>query len=328
MQSSINEIGCNQIRTFEEEKFYPILSTDSLSILSKYGKTFRWAGIFLTKKSLQSSARLYRFLRFLDDLADESGENGKRELNSILKSVTNTGISSKNTDVDKIIQSELDFILLDIKVPKTVLIALLEGLVDDIKDDVVNFTTQNELLRYCYRVAGTVGIMMCGVFSTSSEKALVHAIDLGVAMQLTNIARDVKEDVQINRKYIPNQLALDSFLMPTVSDDKIIREEIKKIILKAEEYYESGLNGLWYLPFYARIPIGFAAILYREIGRKILRNNVNWQNCRTYLSNKEKAWVALRELPSLLKILLSRNIKSHKSSLHIFFDGLPYAKYK
>ena len=87
------------------------------------------------------------------------------------------------------------------KLPKLVIISLIDGLLGD--QEIVLIKNEFELLRYCYRVAGTVGILMCNVLDCDETDAIDYAIDLGIAMQLTNIARDILEDAQMGRRYLP-----------------------------------------------------------------------------------------------------------------------------
>ncbi len=141
------------------------------------------------------------------------------------------------------------------------------------------------LLRYCYCVAGVVGLMMCRVMGVASPSAEKHAIDLGIAMQLTNIARDVAEDWKRGRSYIPKtwieielpdphaDLSRGVRILSHPPSNRTVRESVKRLLSMAEDRYASGLKGIEMLPRDCQPAIALAAKLYREIGREILRQD-------------------------------------------------------
>ena len=167
---------------------------DDKIVLKKNGKSFHWAGKFLKKECINRAAELYSFCRILDDIADSGEANSHKYLINI------KSIIKKNTT------TELENIY-SIKYPKFLkssskkaVIDLIDGLILDQKG--VLFKQEEELIRYSYHVAGTVGIMMCDALKCNNELAKSFAIDLGIAMQLTNIARDVLEDAKMGRRYL------------------------------------------------------------------------------------------------------------------------------
>jgi len=175
---------------------------DPLTVLSKHGKSFDFAGKFLSKKHLHSCARLYAFCRYVDDIADLTSQSDVafRQLEGIEHDL------KKGSSSDPRI---IDFIhLADEKnLDLSIALELILGLKDDVNCGVLK--TEKELKQYCYRVAGTVGLMMCSMLDVNDEKAMPFAIDLGIAMQLTNIARDVYEAAQAARCYIPTEWITD-----------------------------------------------------------------------------------------------------------------------
>jgi phytoene synthase len=298
------------------------LTGDPVAVLARHGKTFRWAGRFLSAARLQRAARLYRILRFLDDVADEDiGSAGAGP--ALLHWVYDTLQTGKDTgELPAPLREELQYLLSELAVDPAVLAALVAGLLQDI--DGVQLATQEELLRYSYRVAGTVGLMMCAVFDVRDPAAAAFAIDLGIAMQLTNICRDVKEDAERGRRYLPLAVAAEVLQAPGSVEDAAVRGALADTLALAERYYQSGLSGLGYLPWQARWTIACAAVLYRAIGRKLQRRRLDWQRGRVFLGSGEKTLTVLLQLPWLLVSLLRAPAAEHEAALHVGLRCLPH----
>ena len=167
----------------------------SNNLISTHAKSFSWAGFFLAKQTFKNGSSLYDFCRTLDDIADNGEINSLKNLRNIRSNI------KKKTFVD------LENIY-SIKYPKflnssskKIVIDLIDGLILDQK--AILFRKEEELIRYSYHVAGTVGIMMCDALKCDNSFAKSFAVDLGIAMQLTNIARDVLEDAKMGRRYLP-----------------------------------------------------------------------------------------------------------------------------
>ena len=163
--------------------------------LKKNGKSFYWAGKFLPTIYIDRASELYQFCRILDDIADSGEDASLKSLKAVklnLKKKNNIGFN-KNENL-----TYPDFFNL---YSKKAAIDLIDGLILD--QTTVLFKEENELIRYSYHVAGTVGLMMCDALKCYNKNAYLFAIDLGIAMQLTNIARDVLEDAKMGRRYIP-----------------------------------------------------------------------------------------------------------------------------
>ena len=170
---------------------------------------------------------------------------------------------------------------------------LFDGINSDIKEN-VKLNSKKELLIYSYRVAGTVGLMMAKILNVHKEQSLKSAIDLGIAMQLTNISRDVIEDKKNNRFYIG-----ESF------------EEIKTTIELSEQFYENAFYSIKQIPLSFRFSILVARRVYRKIGYKIL-NKQNIENYKKsgkiYVSNIEKIIETFLSIFDLIKLsLISKN---------------------
>ena len=182
------------------------------------------------------------------------------------------------------------------------------------------------LLKYCYRVAGTVGLMVCDVIGIKDKKLRYHAIDLGIAMQLTNICRDILEDAQQGRSYLPKNM-LDgintkNIINPNEYQRKRINEVRDKLLQVANEYYESGKLGIQFLPGKTQRSIRIAAKLYKGIGDKIRSKKISYEQGRIYLNIFEKLYES---------IFLLKNQKSyqrnliHNQLLHHSIKNLPGA---
>ncbi len=252
----------------------------AVSVLAHHGKSFRFAGRFLDKKQLEDCARLYRFCRFVDDLVDEvsDADAARAELAS-LKRDLELGHSSV-----PVVEDFID-LASQCQMQSEVILELIRGIESDLQPVLVS--TDADLLRYCYRVAGTVGLLMCDVLGVQDPKAKAHAIDLGIGMQLTNIARDVQEDAGMGRRYIPGQwlgeIAPQALSNPSTRESELLVESAQRLLSLAELYYESGKAGLRFLPPRARQGIKVAASVYREIGLVIAARGFDVSAGRAYV---------------------------------------------
>ncbi len=293
---------------------------DNKIVLKKNGKSFHWAGKFLNKECINRAAELYSFCRILDDIADSGEANSHKYLTNI------KSIIKKNTF------TELENIY-SIKYPKflkssskKVVIDLIDGLILDQKG--ILFKQEEELIRYSYHVAGTVGIMMCDALKCDNDLAKSFAIDLGIAMQLTNIARDVFEDAKMGRRYLPGSwvqnISPNEIVLAAKTNDlkkiHIISKGIKKLLILSEKYYLSGEKGFTFLPFKTRIAISVASGVYREIGVQLENENYNWQNGRQVTSIFSKTKITL--FKTLKEIFYLRLKQKHNSELHIYLENL------
>ncbi len=252
------------------------------SYLSVYAKSFSWAGFFLPKKTLNKCSALYDFCRVADNLADdeEKIENKEKKFNQFEKD-----FNQKNFD-NPIIKNMWDLIE-EFNISLKIVHDLLIGIKSDIKES-VKLNSRKDLLIYSYRVAGTVGLMMAKILRVSKKSSLKSAIDLGIAMQLTNISRDVIEDYKNNRSYIDKNF-----------------EEISSTVNLAETFYENSFYSIKDIPISFRFSILVARRVYRKIGHKILnkKNLNNYQNSgKIYVSNAEKVLETFLSIIDLIKL--------------------------
>ena len=256
--------------------------------LAIYAKSFNWAGFFLPKKTYEKCSALYDFCREADNIADDPN-NIEIKKDNFIKFRNN--FVNKNYD-DPVIKNMWDLIN-EFSISTKVVDDLFEGINSDIKEN-VKLNSKKELLIYSYRVAGTVGLMMAKILNVHKEQSLKSAIDLGIAMQLTNISRDVMEDKKSNRFYIN-----ESF------------EDIKTTIKLSEKFYENSFYSIKEIPLSFRFSILVARRVYRKIGYKIL-NKKNIENYKKsgkiYVSNIEKIIETFLSIFDLIKLsLINKN---------------------
>ena len=256
--------------------------------LAIYAKSFNWAGFFLPKKTYKKCSALYDFCREVDNIADDTN---KIEIKKDIFIKFRNNFVNKNYD-DPVIKNMWDLIN-EFSISTKIVDDLFEGINSDIKEN-VKLYSKKELLIYSYRVAGTVGLMMAKILNVHKEQSLKSAIDLGIAMQLTNISRDVMEDKKSNRFYIN-----ESF------------EDIKTTIKLSEKFYENSFYSIKEIPLSFRFSILVARRVYRKIGYKIL-NKQNIENYKKsgkiYVSNIEKIIETFLSIFDLIKLsLISKN---------------------
>ena len=255
------------------------------SYLSVYAKSFNWAGFFLPKETLKKCSALYDFCRVADNIADDDGEIESKEKK--FDQFENDFNQKKFND--PIIKNMWDLIE-EFKISLKIVQDLLIGIKSDIKDK-VKLNSKKELLIYSYRVAGTVGLMMAKILKVNKKNSLKSAIDLGIAMQLTNISRDVIEDSKNNRFYINENF-----------------EEISSTINLADTFYKNSFYSIKDIPISFRFSILVARRIYRKIGHKILskKNFENYQNSgKIYVSNAEKILETFLSIFDLIKLSFS-----------------------
>ena len=275
--------------------------TNTYSIKSE-GKSFYWASFFLPKKNRIAASRLYSICRYLDDVAD----NSKLDTSSQIKNIFNQIKENES--------SEINIFLKKNNINLGILKDLIDGLISDQQN--VRVTDEKELIDYSYKVAGTVGLMMLPIINTKDAEARKHAIDLGIAMQLTNIARDVYEDAKMNRLYLPKewlgQVSVSDLIDNKLDHQKkrLIELSIKNLIELSDKFYANGFSGMKFIPLRTRLAIFFAAKIYKGIGEKIKSDGYVYKLERIYLNKLEKLWITIISIPEFL--FLKNIFKSYK----------------
>lgn len=269
-------------------------SGEAQKILREHGRTFSWASAFLGRRASSLATRLYALCRHLDDLADEPSPKRQENLQQL-----HTALQKNCYPIHDPAFSHYQ-ILKDQGVDLDPLRHLLDGLIADQRQ--VRLKDEKELLKYCYQVAGTVGLMMSGVLDVKDRAARKNALDLGIAMQMTNICRDVLEDARMGRVYLPADW-INGLTAAEIADQshdprirKLITEAQRKLLQRADQFYRSGAEGFPSLPFRARLSIRTAAVVYREIGTQILEGKVNWWEGRSVVTSSRKLNLTLAAL--------------------------------
>lgn len=291
-----------------------------IGVMHKHGKSFYWASLFLGRQHTSNAAILYQFCRFLDDVADGNRPDRAELLIAVSKS-----IKLKQDHPEFCVKN---FLAMSEKndIPSKPAVELIAGMLSD--QEIVELTTERELLRYCHAVAGTVGVMMCKILGCKTQTASQFAVDLGIAMQLTNIARDVLEDANMGRRYLPSEWLSDSIkpndiLNVTPSCKEPVSLAIRRLLTLSQNYYRSALAGTKLLPIRSRFAIIVALRIYEAIGTKLAKNNFNWWMGRTIISKWSKFILTLRSLIDLATI----RAVPHDKDLHIHLKGLSGVDY-
>jgi 15-cis-phytoene synthase len=234
------------------------------SLISKHAKSFSWAGFFLSKDTFKKCSALYDFCRTIDDIADKDGHLDVK-INKFLKFKS----EFKNKNFSNNIIKNIHILLEKEAISHQIVSDLFDGVESDLKSE-VSLNNKKDLLIYCYQVAGTVGLMMAKILKVKNQQSLKCAVDLGIAMQLTNIARDVVEDKKRNRTYI-----------------KADFNSISETIFLADIFYQSSFQAIKNIPIISRFSILVARRIYKRIGYEILtkKNLENYNNAgKIYVS--------------------------------------------
>jgi phytoene synthase len=253
--------------------------------LSIYAKSFNWAGFFLPRKIYQKCSTLYDFCRTVDNIADNEDVLDIKKKNL---SVFRNDFINKNFN-NLIIKNMWD-LMNDHEISIKIIEDLFAGVDSDLNEKVL-FNGKKDLLIYSYRVAGTVGLMMAKILNVKGKDSMIAAIDLGIAMQLTNIARDVVEDSKNNRFYIQHNFQV-----------------ISNTLALADLFYESCFTSIKKIPFNFRFAILVARRVYRKIGDKILKTkDIETYNKtgKIYVNNLGKIYQTVLSLFDLIRLLLT-----------------------
>lgn len=291
------------------------------AVLSLRSKSFAWAGKLLPRAMLDDAAVLYAFCRLADDLADDFPPDEARQALGRLADELESCRSSREE-----VQAFLELCRrkdIDHAIP----LILVRTLSEDVGP--VRMAGYHELLRFCYGVASTVGLMMCAVMGVRNPRASPYAVDLGLGMQLTNIARDVLEDARLGRLYLPSDEE-DGELDPEsiTTGDQVARtaalRQVHRVLDIAEIYYRSADQGIRFIPSRPRLAIMTASRLYEAIGKRILRRSDYWAS-RTVVPGSEKARltvVAFRDWFFDPTYRAEAQFE-HQGLLHACLQGLP-----
>lgn len=284
-------------------------------------RTFFFASLLMNSNVAQKAARLYMFCRYVDDLVDMSTDTVATG-ESVVALIRALELDEPYDDIT----ADVTDLLKGCGIPRWIPIELLKGVQSDL--DPAEVITEQELLHYCFRVAGTVGLMMCYIMNVKDKEARKYAVDLGIAMQLTNIMRDISEDGLLGRRYLPvswaPEISIDKLALPDTQAEKRVRDAMGRLYTLSESYYESGFLGLSYIPLGSRYAIMVAGQTYRRIGFLIRERNYNYWSQRAVVPLMSKIRIAAQ---SLIWAHFSPRFwtppRGHEKRLHTAIDIYP-----
>ena len=238
--------------------------------MARAGKTFFFATRWLHRSVVDDTIAVYNFCRTVDDIAD--AEPAHQDRNEQLLAL----IESLRSDIHKHESVEpLRALLTRFPEIRAPLIALVKGCLEDLPS--LKITTERDLARYAHGVAGNVGLVMYPILGGTIPMGKTHAASLGIAMQYTNIARDILEDLSRNRVYLPSTWLADINTshsnLNLKTHEPVIVCAVQRLLKKAQQYYEYGLSGLGYLDHRNRFAIKVAARCYEAIGKRVIQND-------------------------------------------------------
>lgn len=260
-------------------------------IIEKYSKTFSMAFSMLPSPKKEAIWSLYAFNRRLDDIADKKGDI--EELMAERKKFDNIFV---DVVADEPIYRTLHDINMIFPIDKKAVNAMFDGQIYDI--NFKQFTTDEELLTYCYNVAGSVGHMILPIIATKNKEILNESSkSIGIAMQITNILRDVGEDFENNRIYL-SKAQLDKY---KVDLKEVFENGVNKNYIDlwesyaelAEGYYEKGLKDIELYDEDSIFIVKNSASMYSKIMDAVRQNNYNLKS-KAYLTKKEKLDIILK----------------------------------
>ncbi len=280
----------------------PALRKECEDAIRAGSKSFLAASMLLPGTTRTATRALYSFCRASDDLIDLStcASDGLQRLNRRLDRIY-AGDPQENVE-----DRSFAAVVAHFSIPRVLPEALVEGFAWDAENR--RYETIEDLAAYAARVASSVGVMMCVIMGSNDRHVLARAADLGLAMQLTNIARDVGEDARNGRIYLPLKwledagIDTDAFLADPQASPQV-RATVERLLNTAYEFYARAMTGIAGLPFGCRVAIRSAALIYREIGREIEKAGFDSVGSRAHTTKMRKleliAYAA--STPSLLQ---------------------------
>jgi phytoene synthase len=288
----------------------PELSEQSLAIIKNGSKSFSLASKLFSPQIAESAALIYHWCRHCDDVIDEG--DGSPSLLDGLREKT-AAVWNQEATLEELPFQALRLVAQRHQVPSAYAFDLLEGMRMDLEH--TKYLTIKDLELYCYRVASTVGLMMSHVMGVYRESALSEAMHLGLAMQMTNICRDVKEDLGRGRVYLPAEILEKHHVDKSniYADDGKLFAAVSEIISISEKHYDEGHRGIIALPFRPALAVMTALYFYREIGREIIRRGPSALHERTVVSTVKKIYLMGLAIGSVLITLPARLLKPQKT---------------
>lgn len=265
------------------------------AVLAANSRSFSLSALLLPRAAQDHAAALYAYCRRVDDAIDlrpqPEQEAALARLHRDLAAVY-AGQPAQSAELlafRALVETR--------RIPVAYPHALLLGMGMDVRG--ARYASLDQLLLYCHRVAAVVGLMMCHVLGVRRDSALVQAAQLGIAMQLTNICRDVAEDAALGRSYLPSDWLNDAASFdPERSSDRGPRAGVQRVIhrllAEADRYYEAARQGIPALPFRAGLAVRAALHLYRALGGELRLRDCDPARGRAVVPRAKQLWLVAR----------------------------------
>lgn len=264
-------------------------------ILEHNSKSFALAARLLSPTARDRAAAVYAFCRRVDDAIDDTPPAAQAEALSVLQQELKRLYAGDTFQAPSL--RAFQAVVKVCNLPRRYPSELIAGMAMDVQE--TRYETLEDLLLYCHRVAGVVGLMMCHVFGLSRDEALVNAAHLGIAMQLTNICRDVQEDWSLGRLYLPRNMldAAGAAPLPQqvsgpfpqdAATVAAMQSVMRSLLAEADRYYASAAHGISALPFRAGLAVRAAGTLYQAIGVLVAERRYDPRRGRAVVPLKKK----------------------------------------
>ena len=263
---------------------------------SQSGSSFYYSFVILPKKQRLAITALYAYCREVDDVVDNITE----------PAIAQAKLDWWREELDRLYQGQpqhpvtqaLAHVLIDVDLPKEQLVEILDGMAMDLEQN--RYDSFKELSLYCYRVASVVGLLAAQIFGYKDHQTQKYARDLGMAFQLTNIIRDVREDAERNRIYLPQKM-LEEFDV-TESDILQLKQTpelsqlLAELTLQARHYYQKALNHLPKKDRYSQRAGLMMSAIYQSILDEVEQDGFCVMQRRISLPPARKFWIAVKVL--------------------------------
>ena len=273
------------------------------AILRKGSKSFYAASRVLPLRVRRPAMALYAFCRAADDAVDDAEDviSVKRRAVERLRERLDRVYAARS--LDGVVERAFSTVVSEFKIPRSLPDALVEGMQWDAEGR--HYETLDDVVAYSARVASSVGAMMTILMGPRGETVLARACDLGVAMQLTNISRDVGEDARMGRLYLPAEWMEEEGISPSgwlrnPGYTPNVARVVERLLRHADTLYAQADLGIPMLPRDCRVAIKAARLIYSDIGRVIARRGYDSVSSRAVVSKGRKIWLLLRSFGALV----------------------------
>jgi 15-cis-phytoene synthase len=277
--------------------------------IEKGSKSFAAAARLFDPETRGYAYMLYAWCRHCDDVIDDQvlgfarPEAARASALARLDGLREKTRRALDGDADEPVFLALHRVAAERGLAEANLFEHLDGFAMDVAGR--QYRTLDDTLSYCYHVAGVVGVMMANIMGVRDDPTLDRACDLGIAFQLTNIARDVMEDAAQGRIYLPADWLREAGVPDDRVDDPEYRQAVydvaERLLLVADRFYLSARHGIAYLPFRSAWAIALARYVYREIGSMVRRRGSAAWNERTRVSRRRKLYGVARSLATIAR---------------------------